>query len=105
MRSFSLEVIGPGVAPEFGQVASAQFQAELEMRHGVRRHEQLKTEQARQQMLVNIGGPETGLVFLLESLADLLDDFKEKRAGAGGGVQNQHAMGFFLDCPVCLPGA
>src|ERR1019366_4823134 len=93
----ALEMIRPGVAPEFGQMASAQFQANLEMRYGIRSHEQLKSEEARQQMLVNIGGPESGLMFFLESFADLFDDFKQKSAGAGGRVEDQHAVGFFLD--------
>ena len=42
------------------------------MRHGVRRHQQLKTEQARQQVFGHVAGP--GAIVADEVLADLLDD-------------------------------
>src|ERR1035437_5154431 len=72
------------------------------MRHGIRRHEQFKTEETRQQMLVNVSGPKSGLMLFLEPFADLLDDFKQKRAGAGGGIKDEHTMGFFLDFLVTV---
>ena len=93
----ALKMVGPRLAPEFGQMASAQFEADLEMRDGIRRHEQFKTEKAREQMFVNVGGPKPGLMFLLEAFADLFDDLEEKRAGAGGGIEDEHAMRFLLD--------
>ncbi len=91
------ELIGPGGAPEFRQMASAQFEADLEVRHGIRGHEQFKTEKARQQMFVDIGGPESGLVFFLEALTDLFDDFEQKRAGAGGRIEDEHTVRFLFD--------
>ena len=92
-----MELVGPSGAKEFGQVSRAEFEADFEMRHGVRRHEQLETEEPGQQVLMHVGGPKPGLVFLLEALADVFDDLKQERAGAGGGVENQNAVGFLLD--------
>ena len=85
-------------------MAGAEFEAELEVGDGVGGHEQFESEEARQQVLVDVGGPQAGLVLLLEPLADLLDHLEKKCAGAGGRVENEDAVGFLFDRLCCLPG-
>jgi len=67
------------------------------MRHRVGRHQQLKSEEARQQVLMHIGRPQARLVLLLEPLPDVLDHLEQERACAGGWVEDEHAVRFLLD--------
>src|SRR5437867_4230905 len=90
-------MVSPDATPEFGQMASAQFEADFEMRDGIRRDEQFKAEDSRQQMFVNVSGPKSGLMFFLKAFADMLNHFKEKRSRASGRIKNEHAMRFLLD--------
>ena len=79
-----------------GKVVAAGFEreAQLHVRHGVRSHEQLKPEQARQQVLGHVAGP--GAVVADEVLANLLNDGVQESAGSGGRVEDLQAVRFVV---------
>src|SRR5208282_2993221 len=91
-----MKLVSPGAAPKFGQMASAQFKADLEMRDSIRGHEQFKAEEAREQMFVDVSGPESGLMFSLKALADLFDHLEKECSRGGGRVKHKDAMRFML---------
>ena len=85
---------------------AADFECEFEVSDGVGSHQELEAEQAREQMLLHVVRPGAAQSTLFQVGADHSDDLAQKRAGAGGGIEDQHAgaaprlavLGLGLDC-------
>ena len=86
------EVVGPLLALRRRQVVAGELQAQLQVRHGIGRHQQLEAEEPRQQVVAHVAGPHPGVAGAGELLADVVDDGVEEGAGAGGRVENQHPV-------------
>ena len=73
------------------------------MGDGIRGHEQLEAEEARQQVLVDVVAPRAELLLPLELLANEIEHAIEEGGGAGGGIEDEDAMRGFLDLLFPLP--
>src|SRR6266481_7241617 len=82
----------------------AQQQAELHVRHGIRRHQQLKTIHTRQQIFLHVTRPHSFIA--RKGLVDLPDDAIQKSAGSGGRRSEEHTSElqsqFHLVCRLLL---
>ena len=70
---------------------AGDLQGELQVAYRVGRHQQLETEQPRQQMVSHVVRPRPSEPLALDGRPDRRDDLPEEGAGAGCGVENQHA--------------
>lgn len=77
-----------------------QQQIDLQMRHGVTCHEQLKTVEARQKVAFHIAVPDAFLPHKI--LMNVFDNFRQKCAGSGGGIKDLHFVHFALFGKVLL---
>src|SRR5690606_15467212 len=69
-------------------VEAAQLQPQLHVRHRVGSHQQLKAEDAPQQMVAGVAVPRPALPGEVR-LVNVLNNEVQKRAGAGGRVQHK----------------
>lgn len=83
---------GPARPLALWQVQPGELHAQPQMRHRIRRHQQLEAKQARQQALAHVGRPRPGVVGCAEPLAYQIDHAGEEGARASRWIQQHDRM-------------
>ena len=93
----ALRRVAPLLAEERLLIHRRQRQADLEMRHRVRRHQEFKSKEPGQQMFVNVTAPLPGVLPGLKLRANESQHGVKKRCRPGSRVENEHAMRLVAD--------
>ncbi|OQA19789.1 MAG: hypothetical protein BWY63_01651 [Chloroflexi bacterium ADurb.Bin360] len=88
------KVVGPGRALLRVEVQPGELQREFEVGDGVGRHQQLKAEDARQQVLAHVARPHPGVALRHKLRADVVNDGVGKSRRPGGGIEDENFVHF-----------